>query len=303
MAEGLDRRWYGMQKTVMATSRQFFLWVGAPLSVALGGVLLAGSGARVLWESSWGTGLAPVAEAQVAERPTDSRTGVSFHARDSGVLIGGASLGQKTSLDVFAVQRQLMVDRQIKRRGVRQIRVLEAMNKVPRHEFVPNEVRSQAYKDSPVAIDDATSISQPYIVALMTECLELDGDEKVLEIGTGSGYHSAVLSQVARKVHTIEIDRKLADKARRNLARLGYTNVKTLQGDGYQGWPEEAPSMRSFSPPPLPHPRAAHRPTQGRWQDGGAPGRIPTRSVGDHQGRVRRHQEGRSAGAAARDDG
>ncbi len=241
----------------MPKMQRQFIWSAAPLSVALGGVLLAGVGGLVLWESSWGPGLTPVAEAQVTEPRADSRTGITLRSEDSGLLLGGGSLGQKTSLDVYAVQRRTMVSRQIKRRGIRQIRVLEAMNEVPRHEFVPREVRDRAYEDSPVAIDEATSISQPYIVALMTECLELDGDEKVLEIGTGSGYHSAVLAQVARDVYTIEIDRKLADRAKRNLARLGYTNVETRQGDGYQGWPGEAPFdaiILTTAPPRIPEP-------------------------------------------------
>ncbi len=214
-------------------------WIAASFGLLLCGFFLFGGPTREsIPGSAW---LAPVAEAQGPEPAYDSRSGLTFEARDGGVFIGSAGLGQSTSLDVFAVQRRQMVSRQIKRRGIRQKRVLEAMYSVPRHEFVPREFRARAYEDRPVPIDEETSIAQPYIVALMTECLELDGDEKVLEIGTGSGYHSAVLSQVARKVYTIEINEKLSERARRTLARLGYTSIETRQGDGYQGWPEEAP--------------------------------------------------------------
>jgi protein-L-isoaspartate(D-aspartate) O-methyltransferase len=115
------------------------------------------------------------------------------------------------------------------------------MKEVPRHLFVPEAQRDLAYTDGPQPIGDGQTISQPYIVALMTELLELTGDERVLEIGTGSGYQAAVLSRLTREVYTIEIREKLAEKARRTLEGLGYDNIQYRVGDGYAGWPEEAP--------------------------------------------------------------
>jgi len=141
----------------------------------------------------------------------------------------------------FAAKRKAMVDGQIAARGVRDPRVLEAMTDVPRHLFVPADIAAQAYEDYPLAIGNGQTISQPYIVALMTECLGLKGGEKVLEIGTGSGYQAAVLGRVAGRVFTIEIDAALAVRAGRTLERLGFGNVRVRPGDGFFGWPEEAP--------------------------------------------------------------
>jgi len=134
-----------------------------------------------------------------------------------------------------------MVETQIVARGVRNPRVLEAMRNVPRHLFVDPSQRDQAYEDHPLPIAGNQTISQPYIVALMTELLELAPGEKVLEIGTGSGYQSAVLSKLARQVFTIEIVPELARSASEKLAELGYKNVTVKEGDGYRGWPEHAP--------------------------------------------------------------
>jgi protein-L-isoaspartate(D-aspartate) O-methyltransferase len=134
-----------------------------------------------------------------------------------------------------------MVQKQIVGRGVHQSAVLRAMESVPRHLFIPEDQRDQAYGDSPVPIGWNQTISQPYIVAFMTQLLELDRGDKVLEIGTGSGYHAAVLSQVAGEVYTIEIIEELGKRARNTLRELGYKNVHVLVGDGYKGWPEEAP--------------------------------------------------------------
>ncbi|MCB1034699.1 MAG: protein-L-isoaspartate(D-aspartate) O-methyltransferase [Acidobacteria bacterium] len=159
--------------------------------------------------------------------------------------------------DIFDVLRRQMVSQQIRKRGIHEERLLDAMSSVPRHEFVPPEYRARAYEDKPVPIDTDTSISQPYIVALMTEALDLDDDDAVLEIGTGSGYHTAVLSRLARRVYTIEIDPKLAQRARRNLSRLGYRNVEIRVGDGYQGWPSAAPFdaiILTAAPPRIPRP-------------------------------------------------
>ncbi len=141
----------------------------------------------------------------------------------------------------FAKLREHMVKTQIESRGIRDKRVLAAMRKVPRHEFVPASVRAASYEDYPLPIGEGQTISQPYIVALMTEMLKLKGGEKVLEIGTGSGYQAAVLAEIAKEVYTIEIVEPLAKRAERDLARLGYKNVHVLAGDGFKGWPKHAP--------------------------------------------------------------
>ncbi len=137
--------------------------------------------------------------------------------------------------------RERMVKEQIEARGIRDPLTLAAMRKVPRHLFVPSASVEQAYGDFPLPIGQGQTISQPYIVAFMTEALGLRGGERVLEIGTGSGYQSAVLSHIAGKVHTIEIVPELAEEARARLDRLGYRNVAVRAGDGYAGWPEAAP--------------------------------------------------------------
>jgi protein-L-isoaspartate(D-aspartate) O-methyltransferase len=137
-----------------------------------------------------------------------------------------------------------MVDRQIRARGVVDARVLAAMRKVPRHRFVPPERAAQAYDDTPLPIGHAQTISQPYIVAYMTEALELSPGHRVLEIGTGSGYQAAVLAEIAKEVYTIEIVSELAARAAGTLKALGYANVHVRDGDGYAGWPEQAPFDR-----------------------------------------------------------
>jgi protein-L-isoaspartate(D-aspartate) O-methyltransferase len=134
-----------------------------------------------------------------------------------------------------------MVETQIKARGVKEPRVLTAMLKVERHLFVPKHLQPTAYSDQPLPIGEGQTISQPYIVALMTELLELKGDEKVLEVGTGSGYQAAILAELAKEVYTIEIVEKLANSAEKLLLQLGYKNIRVKAGDGYLGWPEAAP--------------------------------------------------------------
>ncbi len=134
-----------------------------------------------------------------------------------------------------------MVMDQLVARGISDERVLEAVRQVPRHLFVPDSRRTQAYHDRPLSIGYAQTISQPYIVAYMTASLELTGEEKVLEIGTGSGYQTAILSRVARQVFSIECIKELADTARRVLGDLGYDTVQVIVGDGGIGLPEEAP--------------------------------------------------------------
>jgi len=126
-------------------------------------------------------------------------------------------------------------------RNITSTRVLAAMDKVPRHEFVPERLRSAAYEDYPLPIGCGQTISQPYIVAFMTEQLELHSKDRVLEIGTGSGYQAAVLAELAGEVFSIEILSELAERAANDLARLGYANVHVRTGDGYYGWPEHAP--------------------------------------------------------------
>ncbi len=137
--------------------------------------------------------------------------------------------------------RKEMVEKQIIARGIRDKRVIQAMLKVKRHLFVPLPYRELAYTDQPVPIGEGQTISQPYIVALMTELLKLSGKEKVLEIGTGSGYQAAILAELAKEVYTIEISSQLAERARKTLEKLGYTNIKVKCGDGYKGWREYAP--------------------------------------------------------------
>lgn len=138
-------------------------------------------------------------------------------------------------------ERQAMVESQIAGRGVRDARVLDAMRAVPRHEFVPAHLRVRAYEDHPLPIGYEQTISQPYIVAFMTEQLAPQPTQRVLEIGTGSGYQAAVLAKLVAEVFTIEIVEPLAKRATADLARLGFKNVQVRAGDGYQGWPEAAP--------------------------------------------------------------
>src|SRR4030043_313289 len=141
----------------------------------------------------------------------------------------------------FKAMREKMVETQIKARGVKNPRVLSPLLKVERHRFVPEENLNSAYSDQPLPIGEGQTISQPYIVALMTELLDLKGDEKVLEVGTGSGYQAAILAELAKEVYTIEIIEKLATSAKKLLLDLGYKNIKVKAGDGYLGWPEAAP--------------------------------------------------------------
>jgi protein-L-isoaspartate(D-aspartate) O-methyltransferase len=134
-----------------------------------------------------------------------------------------------------------MVRHQLRARDISDERVLAAMTQVPRHEFVPTSLRDEAYTDRPLPIGGGQTISQPYVVALMTQLLEMQGSERVLEIGTGSGYQAAVLSGLVKEVYTIEIDPELAERAKQRLADLGYSNVYVRTGDGFFGWPEKAP--------------------------------------------------------------
>jgi len=156
-----------------------------------------------------------------------------------------------------AAERMRMVNSQIESRGVQDPRVLRAMREVPRHAFVPPDQKRHAYDDRPLRIGHGQTISQPFIVGFMTAALELDGTEKVLEIGTGSGYQAAVLAEVAGEVFTIEIVEPLARRAAVVLDSLGYERVRVRVGDGYRGWPEQAPFdaiMVTAAPSHIPEP-------------------------------------------------
>lgn len=155
----------------------------------------------------------------------------------------GAAGLQRDARD-WEAERRRMVNEQLRARDISSPRVLEAMLDVPRHLFVPEAVRDRSYGDYPLPIDLEQTISQPYIVAFMTQALEVERGHRVLEIGTGSGYQAAVLAELAGQVYTIEILAPLADRARRTLADLGYRNVNVRAGNGYLGWPEHAPYDR-----------------------------------------------------------
>lgn len=154
------------------------------------------------------------------------------------LLVLGAAVWAQ---DAQTNSREAMVEDQLAARGIRDPRVLQAMTEVPRHEFVPQAVRSLAYADGPLPIGQGQTISQPFIVAFMTEVLELNKDDTVLEVGTGSGYQAAILGKIAKEVYTIEIVPALAESAQKLLEKLRFENVHVRQGDGYLGWPEKAP--------------------------------------------------------------
>ena len=159
----------------------------------------------------------------------------------------------------FAKQRQEMVEIQIKARGINDQRVLDAMLKIPRHKFIPTELQNFSYDDAPLPIGNGQTISQPFIIAQMTEYLNLKGNEKVLEIGTGSGYQTAILAEIAKKVITIERDEELAKNAKSFLHELRYTNISFVYGDGTKGYEKDAPYDRimvTAGAPGIPKPLA-----------------------------------------------
>jgi protein-L-isoaspartate(D-aspartate) O-methyltransferase len=171
------------------------------------------------------------------------------------MLSGSASAG-----DGFEAQRHTMVEQQIRQRGITKPEVLAAMEQVPRHMFVPDSLRSEAYSDRPLSIGQGRTLYQPYMVALMTSLLDLKRGDKVLEVGTGTGYHAAVLSRIAREVYSIEIVEPIANQASKRLSVLGYHNVEVLSEDGYRGWPDKAPFdaiLLSAAPPSIPKPLLA----------------------------------------------
>ena len=179
----------------------------------------------------------------------------------------------------YANLRKNMVSEQIVSRGVHDRRLLEALRYVPRHWFVPEEYANIAYTDGPLPIGQGQTISQPYIVALMTELMELEGDENVLEVGTGSGYQAALLGVLARRVHTIERHAALSEKAGQSLMRLGLTNVRVHVGDGSLGMPEYAPFQAiiiTAAAPRVPQPLLDQLDEGGRLvlPEGGAGGQM-----------------------------
>jgi protein-L-isoaspartate(D-aspartate) O-methyltransferase len=173
--------------------------------------------------------------------------GVIFRSMRTGVqyLLAAAiaaSCGQRSPTTVnFAAERQQMVDHQLKRRGIKDERVLAAMAKVPREQFIPLDTRAGAYADGPLPIGYDQTISQPYVVAFMTEQLRPKLSDRVLEVGSGSGYQAAILAELVADVYTIEIVQPLATTAQATLQRMGCKNVHVKVGDGYKGWPEQAP--------------------------------------------------------------
>jgi protein-L-isoaspartate(D-aspartate) O-methyltransferase len=172
------------------------------------------------------------------------------------ILFSGACSDNKTGgSDNYIIMREIMVSRQIAARGVADPRVLDAMLKVPRHIFVPEKDRSLSYDDTPLPIGAGQTISQPYIVAFMTEALKIKQSDKILEIGTGSGYQAAVLCELAGEVFSVEIIPELAERAEKTLGELGYKNFHIKTGDGWKGWPEEAPFdaiIVTAAPPEIP---------------------------------------------------
>jgi protein-L-isoaspartate(D-aspartate) O-methyltransferase len=174
----------------------------------------------------------------------------------AGALAGacGWSAGNRAQ-PAPATLTKHMIDSQLRARGLRNARVLEAMARVPRHRFIPDEFRAEAYADTPVPIGFGQTISQPYVVGYMTDLLDPQPTDRVLEIGTGSGYQAAVLAELAGEVYSIEIVDTLAERAKATLADLGYRNIHVRAGDGYKGWPEAAPFQKiilTAAPPSIP---------------------------------------------------
>jgi len=189
------------------------------------------------------TSIVPTAAcAALSDEPGDGSPATGNGTAGAEIPDRFATGGSETQT-AFARERDELLE-QLRREGIEDEAVLEALDSVPRHEFVPEEYRGHAYQNRPLPIGHDQTISQPYVVALMTELLDLSGDERVLEIGTGSGYQAAILAEMGCEVWTIEIVDELAETARERLQRLGYEGVRVRAGDGYAGWPEEAPFDR-----------------------------------------------------------
>lgn len=157
------------------------------------------------------------------------------------IVLGEECMADSSNEEEYTKKREFMVKTQIESRGIKDVQVLNAMRKVKRHLFVPEAYRDEAYDDTPLPIGEGQTISQPYIVALMTESLQLDRSKKVLEIGTGSGYQAAILAEICKEVYTIEIFDVLGKRAKKTLSDIGYQNIHVKIGDGYQGWIEHSP--------------------------------------------------------------
>ena len=221
-------------------------------------------------------------------QPAPLPTPVSPQPKSAVTLAATATLPSLTAAQATATAkveeeytqaREWMVQRQIEERGVSDAAVLLAMRRVPRHRFVPSDYLDQAYDDHPLPIGYGQTISQPYIVALMTEALRVQAGDRVLEIGTGSGYQAAVLAELEVEVYTVEIIPELAEQARERLESLGYTQVHTLNADGYFGWEEFAPYAAiivTAAPDHLPQPLVQQLEEGGRLI-------IPIGPVGDVQ--------------------
>lgn len=180
---------------------------------------------------------------------------VFFCALVTAALFSAYSVCATSEEEAFALNRQRMVKDQIERRGITDKRVLDAMRKVKRHLFIPAYLRNAAYDDKPLPIGLAQTISQPYIVAYMTQAARVGPNDRILEVGTGSGYQAAVLAEIVKEVYTIEILLPLADSARLRLEKMGYKNIKVKRGDGYKGWREYAPFdaiIVTAAPPEIP---------------------------------------------------
>jgi len=159
----------------------------------------------------------------------------------ASLVLAACSDAKPPAIGDLTAQRNAMVEQQIAARGISDAATLAAMRIVPRHEFLPLRLRGEAYADYPLPIGHGQTISQPYVVAFMTEAIRPQPGEKILEIGSGSGYQAAVLAEMGADVYTIEIVEPLAEMSRQTLQRLGYKNAHVLHGDGYRGWPEHAP--------------------------------------------------------------
>ena len=190
---------------------------------------------------------------------------IFFSAAIIGIIVYSAAFAEER--DTMLIKRQRMVEEQIAARGVSDPRVLAAMQKVERHLFVPSTFQVAAYADEPLPIGNGQTISQPYIVAYMTEALQLEPGDRVLEIGTGCGYQAAILAELVKEVYTVELVKPLAEASRDRLASLGYKNIEVMCGDGYKGWPEKAPFdaiMVTAAPPEVPEELAGQLKIGGR---------------------------------------
>jgi protein-L-isoaspartate(D-aspartate) O-methyltransferase len=196
----------------------------------------------------------------------------------------------------FQRERMEMVERQIAARGVRDPRVLEAMRKIPRHLFVPEEYRNAAYEDRPLPIGEGQTISQPYIVAVMTELLQPHPQDTILEVGTGSGYQAALLSQLVARVISVERLSAIAEQARKNLSNLGITNIEVMISDGTLGWPDKAPYdgiLITASTPEIPPPLIDQLAEGGRLvAPVGGQGYQELIKIVKHQGKVEKTYHG-----------